>query len=215
MFGAGLAARLFPVVGRSGPWPCGWGSRRSSSVVTRPWRRRWTRAELRASLVLGLSFAAMNTTLYLALDRLPIATTVTLEFLGPLVLAIVTASSWAVRAVGGAGRLGVALLGGSLTFGDWLGVVFALTAAASWAAYIIANGRVGRSDSGLAGLTLGTAIAAVIVVPIGVTTAGSALWQPAVLLLTGLGVAVLSSALPYSLDLLALQRLCPSRVRGS
>lgn len=212
-FGAGLAARLFPLVGPLGTVAMRLGfATVVLTLVTRPWRRRWTRAELAASLVLGLSFAAMNTTLYLALARLPIATTVTLEFLGPLVLAIVTASSWAVRAWAVPAGIGVALLGGALSLDDWLGVVFALTAAASWAAYILANGRVGRSDSGLAGLTLGTAIAAVIVVPFGVATAGSALWHPAILF-AGLGVAVLSSALPYSLDLLALQRL-PTAVFG-
>ncbi|MEO3936141.1 EamA family transporter [Dermatophilaceae bacterium Soc4.6] len=212
-FGAALAARLFPVVGPLGTV----GLRLSAAgmvltLVIRPWRRRWSRAELGAAAVLGLVFAAMNTSLYLALDRLPIATVITLEFLGPLTLAIVTAGGWAVRVWALPAAGGVALLGGGLTAGDLVGVVLALTAAACWAAYIVVNGRIGRTGTGLAGLTVGTLVAALIVVPAGVASAGTALLHPAVLA-TGLAVGVLSSALPYSFDLLALRRL-PTAVFG-
>ncbi len=212
-FGAALAARLFPSVGPLGTV----GLRLAAAglvltLVIRPWRRRWSRADLGAAAVLGLVFAAMNTSLYLALDRLPIATAITLEFLGPLTLAIVTAVGWRVRVWALPAAAGVALLGGELRAHDLVGVALALTAAVCWAAYIVVNGRIGRTGTGLAGLTVGTLVAALIVVPVGVVSAGTALLHPAVLA-TGLAVGILSSALPYSLDLLALRRL-PTAVFG-
>ncbi len=212
-FGAAFAARLFPAVGPLGTV----GLRLAAAglvltLVIRPWRRRWSRADLGSSAVLGLVFAAMNTTLYLALDRLPIATVITLEFLGPLTLAIVTAAGWAVRVWALPAAAGVAFLGGELTAHDLAGVALALTAAACWAAYIVVNGRIGRTGTGLAGLTVATLVAALLVVPVGVVSAGTALLHPAVLA-TGLAVGILSSAMPYSFDLLALRRL-PTAVFG-
>jgi inner membrane transporter RhtA len=102
--------------------------------------------------------------------------------------------------------MGVLLIAGSLRPDDLLGVVTALAAALAWASYILLSRRMGTSSHGLAGLALATALGAVLTVPLGLVVAGSALWHPATLAL-GLLVGVVSSAIPYSLDLLALRRL--------
>ena len=212
-FGAALASTLFPVVG-----PIGTVSLRLTfaalvlAMTNRLWRVRWRLAELRWVVLFGGVLAAMNTSLYLALDRLPLATTITLEFLGPLGVAIATASSrrerwWVVPAAAG-----VALLGGTLRLDDLLGVAFALSAAVCWAGYILLSRRLGQSAGGQAGLALATAIGAVVMLPIGILMAGSLLWHPSTLAL-GAAVGVLSSALPYSMDMMALRRL-PTAVFG-
>ncbi len=212
-FGAALAAELFPRVG-----PLGTVSLRLLGAtlvlvaLARPWRVHWRRADLGASLVFGLVFVVMNSSLYLALDRLPLATVITLEFLGPLGVSIVTASSWRERVWALPAAAGVAAIGGTLAGNDLAGIAFALTAALCWAAYILISGRVGRTGTGLAGLSLATAVAAVLVLPAGLAVAGTALWRPSTLAL-GLTVGVLSSAIPYSFDLLALRRL-PTAVFG-
>ena len=217
-FGAAIAAHLFPLVG-----PMGTVSLRLAGAslvlvaLTRPWRRHWVRAELGASALFGLIFVVMNSSLYLSLDRLPLATVVTIEFLGPLTLSIVTARSWRERVWAMPAAVGVAAIGGAIgTSGGGgralAGVAFALTAALGWAAYIVMSGRVGRTGTGLAGLSLANAVAAFVVLPFGLATAGSALWRPSTLAI-GLAVGVLSSAIPYSFDLLSLRRL-PTVVFG-
>ena len=175
-------------------------------LLTRPWRVRWTGHELRTVFGFGLAFVAMNTSLYVAISRLPLATAITLEFLGPLGVAIVTASGWVQRVWAVPAAAGVLLIGGSLHADDLVGTLAALGAALAWASYILLSRRMGTSDHGLAGLALATLLGAVLVLPFGVATAGSALLEPATLGL-GLAIGVLSSALPYSLDLLALRRL--------
>ncbi|MBV9592610.1 MAG: EamA family transporter, partial [Actinobacteria bacterium] len=206
-FGAALAATLFSIAG-----PVGTVSLRligASAVLvalTRPWRRRWTGAEFGAALLFGAVFTAMNTALYLAIDRLPLATVITLEFLGPLGVAVFTASGFSVRLWAVPAVVGVVLLGGSPSGGDLLGVVFALTAAACWAGYILLSGRIGRTGTGLAGLAVAGTVSALAMLPAGALTAGEAMIRPGPLA-TGLAVGVLSSAIPYSLDLLALRRL--------
>ncbi len=212
-FGAASAAHLFPRIG-----PLATVSLRLFVaglvllVLTRPWRRSWTRAELRAAVVFGAVFTAMNCFLYLALDRLPLATVITLEFLGPLGVALVSAAGAAVRLWAVPAAAGVALLGGALSAHDLLGVCFALAAACCWAGYIVLSGRTGRAGTGLAGLTVGCLFGALVMLPVGAASAGTALLNPGVLGL-GLLVGVLSSAVPYSLDLLALRRL-PTSVFG-
>jgi inner membrane transporter RhtA len=212
-FGAATAAHLFSIVGPLGTV----GLRLAAAAVAlvliaRPWRRAWTRAELGAAAGFGLVFTAMNVSLYLAIDRLPLATVITLEFLGPLAVSIATAASWATRVWVVPAALGVALLGGSVSGRDALGVVFALAAACCWAGYILLNARLGRTGTGLAGLSVGSVLGAIVMLPVAVATAGTDLLQPRALGL-GLVVGVLASAVPYSLDLLALRRL-PTAVFG-
>jgi inner membrane transporter RhtA len=212
-FGAALAATLFPLVG-----PLGTVSLRLIGaslvllVLTRPWRVRWTAVDLRTASLFGLVFVVMNASLYTAVSRLPLATAITLEFLGPLGVAVVTATSWRQRGWALPAAAGVALLGGSLRAGDVIGVAAALTAALGWASYILLSRRMGLSDHGLAGLGLANLIGAVIMAPIGLATAGADLVHPRTLAL-GLAVGIVSSAIPYSLDLLALRRL-PTAVFG-
>jgi inner membrane transporter RhtA len=212
-FGAALADKLFAVVAPLGTVTLRlFGASLVLLLLTRPWRRRWTRRELGASALLGAVFAMMNGSLYLALDRLPLATVVTLEFLGPLTLAVVTARSWRTRIWAVPAAAGVALLGGTLSGGDLAGVGYALAAALCWAAYILLNGRIGRTGTGLAGLALASSFGAVLVLPLGIAAAGTALVHPGTAAV-GFAVGVLSSAIPYSLDLLALRRL-PTAVFG-
>ena len=213
-FGAAIAAHLFVRVG-----PLGTVSLRlvGAAVVlliaARPWRRTWTRPELGTSLLFGAVFTAMNASLYLAIDRLPLATVITLEFLGPLAVSLATATGWSTRVWAVPAALGVALLGGTVAGGgDLVGVAFALLAGCCWAGYILLSGRVGRTGTGIAGLSVGCLFGAVLMAPVGVLTAGMDLLRPSTIAI-GLAVGVLSSAVPYSLDLLALRRL-PTAVFG-
>ncbi|MCU1489052.1 MAG: rhtA1 [Acidimicrobiaceae bacterium] len=205
--GAALAVRLFPLVGTVGAVSLRFlGASIALVALTRPWRVRWTRGDVLASALFGIVLLSMNLSLYLAISRLPLATGITLEYLGPLTVTLVTATSarqrsWALPTVAG-----ILLIGGSLKFSDAVGVLFALVAAACWACYIILNQRLGRRGSGLAGLSVASIFGTLLVLPAGVTVAGAALWRPSTLLI-GLAVGVLSSAVGYSLDFLALRRL--------
>lgn len=157
----------------------------------------------------GLALAGMNAFIYEAMDRIPLGVAVTVEVLGPLVLAVVTgrrASSflWAALALGGVVLL---VRGGGLDGGlDLVGVGFAAAAAAMWAAYILLSARVGARFPKADGLALAMTVAAVLTLPWGVVAAGAALLDPVTVGL-GAAVALLSSVVPYTLELLALRRL--------
>ncbi len=169
--------------------------------------------ELALVALFGLSLAGMNGSFYLALDRLPLGVAVTFEFVGPLGVAVAGSRKaldvlWVVLA--GAGIL---LLAGPVGGGlDGLGVLFALLAGAFWAAYILLSARVGQEFEGGGGLALALLVASALLVAPGVADAGGELLDPRLLLLGAL-VAMLSSAIPYSLELEALRRL-PKRVFG-
>ena len=206
--GAALAVLLFPEVG-----PLGMVMLRLvfSAIllllIARPALRGHSRNGWLAVLGFGLVLALMNGLFYLALARLPLGVTVTIEVLGPLVLSIVasrrlSAWLWAVLAFAGV----AALAGGGWDRLDPLGVLFALGAAASWAFYILASARVGREFPGLDGLALAMTAGALLALPFGILSAGSALLRPDLLAL-GAAVAVLSSTIPYALELIALRRL--------
>lgn len=206
--GAALAVLLFPEVG-----PLGMVMLRLvfSAVllllIARPALRGHSRDGWLAVLGFGLVLALMNGLFYLALARLPLGVTVTIEVLGPLVLSIIASRRllawlWALLAFAGV----VALAGGGWDRLDPLGVLFALGAAASWAFYILASARVGREFPGLDGLALAMTAGALLALPFGMLSAGSALLRPD-LLAFGAAVAVLSSTIPYALELIALRRL--------
>lgn len=177
-FGAALAVTLFPLVG-----PVGTVSLRllGAAIVlvllTRPWRVRWTGRDARTVLVFGVVFVTMNLSLYVAVSRLPLATAITLEFLGPLGVALATAASWGPRAWALPAAGGVALIGGSLRADDVVGVVAALGAAVAWASYILVSRRMGTSKHGLAGLALATVLGAILTLPAGILVAGSDLLE--------------------------------------
>lgn len=209
--GAALAVLLFPQTG-----PLGMVMLRlvfSAGILLLIARPRWrghTRAAWLAVLRFGIVLVAMNGLFYLALERLALGVTVTIEVLGPLVLSIIAsrrASAWLWAALALVGV--VALGGGGWDRLDPLGVVFALGAAASWALYILASARVGREFPKLDGLAFAMTIGAVLSLPLGILSAGPALLRPELLLL-GAAVAVLSSTIPYALELIALRRLAPA-----
>jgi inner membrane transporter RhtA len=176
-------------------------------AIWRPRPRAHGPRELRLAVLFGLSLAFMNLTFYESLDRIHLGIAVTLEFIGPLGVALAGSRSrldvlWALLAAAG-----VAVLGG---FGqaNAAGVALALAAGGFWAAYILLNARVGRAFSGGDGLAIAMAIAVLPLIPFGVADAGAHLLDPA-FLAVGLGVAVLSSVIPYSLELEALRRMRP------
>ncbi|MGC5223578.1 EamA family transporter [Micromonospora sp. DT81.3] len=206
--GASIAVLLFPTVG-----PLGMVllrlvfSAMVLMVIARPSLRGHGRAGWLAVVGFGAVLALMNGLFYLALERLPLGVTVTIEVLGPLTLSIVVARHRSAWLWAGLALLGVLALGG----GGWdrldpVGVLFALGAAASWAFYILASARVGRAFQKLDGLALAMVIGAVLALPFGIIDAGSALLRPEILGL-GAAVALLSSTIPYALELIALRRL--------
>ncbi|MER6680164.1 EamA family transporter [Streptomyces olivaceoviridis] len=210
-FGAAMAASLFPRAGALGIVAL----RLTVSAVLllavcRPRVRGHRRADWTVIVAFGVALAGMNTLFYQAIARIPLGTAVTLEVLGPLVLSVVTARRatswlWAALALGG-----VALLGrGGLDSLNGAGVGFALGAAALWAAYILLSARTGARFPKADGLALAMAVGAVLSLPAGLADAGGRLLDPVTLGL-GAAVAVLSSALPYTLEMLALRRLAPA-----
>lgn len=178
-------------------------------VVVRPRLRGHRRTDYLVVVTFGLVLAAMNGLFYEAIARLPIGVAVTLEFLGPLGIAL--ASSRRLRDllwVACAGT-GVVLLGGGAPESlDWVGVAFALGAAACWASYILLSAQTGKRFQNADGLAIAMGVGAVAILPFGVATAGTALLHPVVL---GVGalVALMSSIVPYTLELVALRRLTP------
>ncbi|MDG9702509.1 DMT family transporter [Streptomyces sp. DH37] len=210
--GAALAKHLFGAVGSFGTVALRLFF--AAAVLMLLWRpslrmsrRAWT-VVLGYGVVLGL----MNLCFYLALARIPLGIAVTIEFLGPLAVALAGSRRWsdALWAVLAAG--GVVLLMEGRGDLDLVGSLFALAAGVCWGLYILVGAALGRHTTEGDGLALGMAVAALVAVPFGVADSGTALIQPWVLV-AGLGVALLSSVIPYSLDLEALRRM-PPRVFG-
>ncbi|MCK1823561.1 EamA family transporter [Streptomyces sp. XM83C] len=176
-------------------------------LVCRPRLRGYSRADWGTVVVFGIAMAAMNGLFYQSVDRIPLGLAVTLEVLGPLALSVL-ASRRAINVLwAGLALTGVFLLGGGGFSGlDPIGVAFALGAGAMWAAYIVFSARTGRRFPQADGLALAMAVGAVLFLPLGVAESGSRLADPVTIGL-GAAVAVLSSVLPYTLELLALRRL--------
>jgi inner membrane transporter RhtA len=182
-------------------------------LVLRPRVRQWSRQQLGAAALLGLTMGAMNLTFYLSIRTVPLGVAVTVEFIGPLLVALVqTRRARDLLWVALAG-LGVALLGldggADVPLG---GLALALLAGLFWGGYILASARVGRLVEGVDGLAVALVVAAVLVLPFGVPGAAQALTEPSVLA-AGVAVALLSSVIPYGLELTALRRI-PTRVFG-
>ena len=182
-------------------------------VALRPPVRTWSRAAWTAALALGVAMAAMNLAFYLALRTVPLGVAVTVEFVGPLLLALTQTRRlpdllWALLAFAG-----VLLLGGGPRDGIPLsGLALALLAGLCWAAYILASARVGQVLPGVDGLAVALAVGALLVLPVGAAGASAVLTAPA-LLVGAAAVALLSSVVPYTLELVALRRM-PTRVFG-
>ncbi|MEU1532545.1 EamA family transporter [Streptomyces fagopyri] len=176
-------------------------------VICRPKVRGHSRADWRTVVLFGLTMAAMNGLFYQSVARIPLGPAVTLEVLGPLVLSVAVSRRalnllWAGLALGGVFLLG----GGGFGSLDGAGVAFALSAGAMWAAYIVFSARTGRRFPQADGLALAMVVAAVAFLPLGIAESGTRLLDPTTAAL-GAAVAVLSSVLPYTLELLALRRL--------
>ena len=205
--GAAAAKQLFPLVG-----PAGAVLLRLSvgalllALVARPTRTS-VRGRLRLALGFGVVMATMNLAFYTALTRIPLGAAVTVEFLGPLLLAVAASRRhrdllWAALAA-----LGVAALSWEGTGGlDPVGVALAAAAGACWAGYIVLSQRLGAAAPGLAGLAVAVAGAAVVAAVPGIAQGGDRLLEPRTLLF-GVVVGVLSSAVPYALEFLALRRV--------
>jgi inner membrane transporter RhtA len=176
-------------------------------LFCRPRVRGHSRADWGTVIAFGVAMSAMNALFYQAADRIPLGLAVTFEVLGPLVLSVVASRRlvnllWALLAL-----FGVFLLSGTgLSDIDPVGVAFALGAGAMWAAYIVFSARTGRRFPQADGLALAMAVGAVLILPFGVAQAGATLVVPSTLAL-GAGVALLSSVLPYTLELIALRRI--------
>ncbi|GAA3030751.1 EamA family transporter [Streptosporangium longisporum] len=184
-------------------------------AVARPRLRGLTRGDAAAGVAFGVTLGVMNLSFYEALARLPMGIAVAIEFLGPLGVAVAASRRrldllWV--ALAGSGVVLLAPWGTATSRISWSGIAFALVAAACWAAYILLSASVGRRFPGATGLSLAMIISCVVVAPVGISSGGADLLRPEVLLI-GLGVGLLSSVIPYSIELEALRRM-PKRVFG-
>lgn len=212
--GSAVAVGLFDELGSSGVVLLRVGF--AAVVLVALWRpalRGLRGATLRDVCLFGVALAAMNLCFYAAIERIPLGIGVTLEFVGPLGVAIAGSRravdfAWVALAAAGIALL-TPRIGDSL---DLLGVALALAAGGFWAAYIVLSQRVGSALAGGGGLAIAMCVASLVALPLGVAEAGEALLEPA-LLAGGLAVAMLSSAIPYSLELEALRRI-PRRTFG-
>ena len=207
--GTSFAKSMFPLIGAEGTTT--YRLVFSTLILMafwRPWRRRWTGADLPALLLYGVPMGAMNLLFYSALKTVPFGLAVAIEFTGPLAVALWASRKpldyvWVVLAV-----LGLVLIlpwPGSSDPLDPVGMGFALAAGCCWALYIVFGQRVAARYGALA-TPMGMLIAAMLVTPVGLSVAGSALLDSH-LLLTGLIVALVSSAVPYTLEMYALNHL--------
>jgi inner membrane transporter RhtA len=207
--GAAVAKHLFSQVGAQGAtaFRLGLGAL-MMLAVRRPWRTARRSANWRALWGYGLSMGAMNMVFYMALRTIPLGIAVALEFTGPLAIALFASRqlldfAWIALAV--IGLFLLLPLHGHAHALDPIGVLYALAAGLGWALYILFGQKAGMAF-GADAVTLGIAIGALLAVPVGFAHVGTALFSMALLPL-GLGVAVLSSVLPYSLEMIALTRL--------
>ena len=209
--GAGVAKSLFDEVS---PSALVFLRLATSSLVLLVWARPRLRGRSRSDLLVLLGFGAslglMNLAIYESFSRIPLGIAVTLEFVGPLTLAVAGSRRARDLAWVGLAAVGVALLGAERADLDLLGVLFALLAGACWAAYILLSGATGRRFAGIEGLALASVVAMLLVSPfLLVDGATDGMLDPRVLLL-GAAVGVLSSVVPYTCELVALRTLRPA-----
>ncbi|MCX4795790.1 EamA family transporter [Streptomyces sp. NBC_01242] len=207
-FGAAVAVLLMPRAGALGVVTLRLAvAALALMIVCRPKVRGHSRADWGTVLAFGVAMGGMNTLFYQAADRIPLGAAVTLEVLGPLALSVIASRRlinvvWAGLALGGV----VLLSGGGFDRLDPVGAAYALGAGVMWAAYIVFSARTGRRFPQADGLALAMVVAALLSLPLGILESGSKLLVPSTLGL-GAAVALLSSVLPYTLELMALRRL--------
>jgi inner membrane transporter RhtA len=183
-------------------------------VLVRPHVRSWRRKTWLTVIGLGLALAGMNSFIYLAIDHIPLGIAVTIEFLGPLAVSLVQTrrladAAWAALALAGVVLLGLDATGTI----SWTGLGLAALAAVFWAGYIVTSSSLGSEAEGIAPLAVAMVVAAIVVVPFGVTPAISAVVEHPLVIAVFVLVAVLTSVLPYGLEFSALKRM-PTRVFG-
>lgn len=214
--GAALAKTLFPVVGAPGITALRLGlGTVILCVIFKPWRLRFSRKQFLPLFLYGLALGGMNYTFYLALRTVPLGIAVALEFTGPLALALAGSRRpldfvWVLLAL--LGLYFLLPIGKDISSVDPKGAMLAVLAGAFWAVYILAGKRAG-SEHGPATVAMGSLIASVIYVPLGLAFASAGIWSLS-LIPIALLIAVLSSALPYSLEMMALTRL-PAKTFGT
>lgn len=212
--GTSFAKTLFPIIGAEGTSALRVGfSALVLLAIWRPWRWPLSRRDAGFVLRYGLTLGVMNLLFYMALRTIPFGIAVAIEFSGPLAVAMLGSRRavdfvWLACAVVGLAML--LPLGGGPAI-DTKGALFALGAAVCWGLYIVFGKQAGHLHAGHT-VSLGLVAASLVVVPFGVAHAGMALLDPRILL-AGLGVAVVSSAIPMSLEMMALKRL-PSETFG-
>jgi inner membrane transporter RhtA len=208
--GASLAKQLFPLVG-----PVGTTTLRLVfgalilCTIWRPWRQKLTRAELRTIVIYGVAMGGMNLCFYIALKTVPLGIGVAVEFTGPLAVAVIAsrrAIDFVWAALAAAGIIFILPIFRASAPVDLHGILWALFAGACWGAYILLGQRAAASVHGGTVTALGMAAGALCVLPFGVAVVGKPLLNPAILPI-GIGVAILSGAFPYSLEMFGLQRL--------
>jgi inner membrane transporter RhtA len=185
-------------------------------ALWRPRLRGYPRSGYLVAILFGLVLAGMNLSIYLSFDRIPLGIAVTIEFIGPLGVAVAGSRRaldllWVILAAAGILLLAPIGILGSVDL-DLVGVAFAILAGCLWAAYILLSARTGQIFPGGTGLVVAMCVGTVVLLPVGVAGAGAALLDPKYFLI-GFAIAVLSSAIPYSVEMAALRRL-PARVFG-
>jgi inner membrane transporter RhtA len=210
--GAAVAKQLFTVAGSAGTVTLRLVV--AAIVLVAIWRPslRMDRRTLLVVVTYGAVLAAMNLCFYFALERIPLGAAVTIEFLGPLAVAVAGSRRWLDGVwvlLAGVGVVLLTRVQGGLALS---GVLFALAAGACWAAYILVTAKLGSKTTDGKGLALAMVVGSAVALPFGVTSAGTAMLDP-VVLAAAFAVALMSSVIPYSLELEALRRM-PPRVFG-
>jgi inner membrane transporter RhtA len=181
-------------------------------ALLRPRFWRWSRASLASAVLLGVAMAGMNSVFYLAIRTVPLGVAVTVEFVGPLLVALAQTRRWRDAAWVALAAAGVVLLGIDGSGAPLAGLALAFLAGLFWGGYILASARMGSLLPGTGGLAVALLVSTVLVLPFGAVGAAGAFTDPR-LLLAGAAIALLSSVVPYGAELAALRRI-PTRVFG-
>ncbi len=214
--GAALAVGLFDVISSAA---VAWWRIVFSAVVLlawrRPWRQRWTRSSLVAAMSFGVVLAGMNIVFYIALDHLPLGTAVSIEFIGPVLVAAFSGHGWRDRlsivlAFAGVVALTGVSISGGLTHSVVIGLVAIFTTAAAWAGYILLGRRVANKGDGINSLAVGMTTGAVLYSPLAIGSTAVVVTDPKHIA-AFVGIAVFSSVIPYALEQTIMRRVSAAR----
>lgn len=215
-YGAALAVGLFAFV--AAPSVAWWRIAISALVLLawrRPWRTRWTRGSLLGAALFGVVLTTMNISFYVAIDHLPLGTSVAIEFLGPVGVAAISGRSWRERFSIVLAAAGVVALAGVSLQGGWthnaiVGLIAILSAATCWAGYIRLGRRVATGGDGISSLAVGMTAGAILYSPLAFGATAVIIRHPPHLLAV-IGIAILSSVIPYVIEQLILRQMSAAR----